>query len=104
MLYSVLIVTFTYVTVAFATIMGVKAGPELAGDMGPYLAMEGGEVAPWQWIASHGPKGFAKAGRFCHLQPLAAESDSGFGGQAPRARKERASREGTRGRGRESRY
>ena len=40
MLYSVLIVSFTYVLVAFATVVAVKAGPE--------LTIDGRELAPWQ--------------------------------------------------------
>ncbi|MHC4779279.1 MAG: amino acid permease, partial [Planctomycetota bacterium] len=50
MLYSVVIVTFTYVAVAFASIVAVKAGsPELGG------------AAPWAWIGSHGEQGFGEA-------------------------------------------
>jgi APA family basic amino acid/polyamine antiporter len=51
MLYSVLIVTFTYVACAFAAVVAVKAGPD-----GLY---EG--VMPWVWIGSHGGKGFGEA-------------------------------------------
>lgn len=61
MIYSVAIVTFTYVAVAFATLVAVKASPDLAGDMGPYAVDAGPSVAPWQWIASHGPKGFGES-------------------------------------------
>ncbi len=53
MLYSVLIVTFTYVLVAFATVVAVKAGPE--------LTIDGREVAPWEWIGHHDEHGFGAA-------------------------------------------
>lgn len=50
MLYSVLIVTFTYLAVAFATVVAVKAGsPELAGQ------------APWKWIGQFKERGFGQA-------------------------------------------
>ncbi|NIA09430.1 MAG: amino acid permease, partial [Nitrospiraceae bacterium] len=49
MLYSVFIVCLTYITVAFATIVAVKAGsPGVTG-------------APWQWIGSFREKGFGEA-------------------------------------------
>jgi amino acid transporter/nucleotide-binding universal stress UspA family protein len=49
MLYSVLVVTLTYVAVAFAAIVSVKAGsPGVAG-------------APWEWIGSFKEKGFGEA-------------------------------------------
>ena len=53
MLYSVLIVTVTYVGCAFATMVAVKAGPD--------LVVAGQVVAPWEWIGSHGAKGFGAA-------------------------------------------
>ena len=53
MLYSVLIVTLTYVACAFATIVAVKAGPDLVVD--------GEVVAPWRWIGSFGGQGFGAA-------------------------------------------
>ena len=53
MLYSVLIVTLTYVLVAFATVVAVKAG---AG-----LTIDGSEVAPWRWIGHHDEQGFGAA-------------------------------------------
>jgi APA family basic amino acid/polyamine antiporter len=53
MLYSVLIVTLTYIGCAFATIVAVKAGPDLIVD--------GQVVAPWVWIGSHGGEGFGAA-------------------------------------------
>jgi APA family basic amino acid/polyamine antiporter len=49
MLYSVLIVTFTYVAVAFASIIAVKAGSP------------GVEGAVWEWIGSFKEKGFGEA-------------------------------------------
>ncbi|MBN1675333.1 MAG: amino acid permease [Kiritimatiellae bacterium] len=49
MLYSVLVVTLTYVSVAFATVVAVRPGA--SGIEGPI----------WQWIGSHGGKGFAVA-------------------------------------------
>jgi len=50
MLYSVFIVTITYVFVAFAAVVGVKAGA-------PYLhGME-----PWQWIGQFKDTGFGQA-------------------------------------------
>jgi len=45
MIYSIFIVVFTYVGVAFASVVGVK---------------DVGEPA-WIWIGSHGPKGFGQA-------------------------------------------
>ena len=53
MLYSVLIVTFTYVACAIATVVAVKAGPD--------LLIDGEVVAPWQWIGAHGGEGFGAA-------------------------------------------
>ena len=47
MIYSVCIVTFTYVAVAFASVVAVKAGTK--------------GMPPWQWIGSHGEKGFGEA-------------------------------------------
>jgi APA family basic amino acid/polyamine antiporter len=49
MLFSVGIVTVTYVLVAFATVVSVKAG------------MPGVEGQPWEWIGSHREKGFGEA-------------------------------------------
>jgi len=49
MLYSVLIVTVTYIAVSFATVVAVKAGSP------------GTEGAPWEWIGSYGDTGFGKA-------------------------------------------
>jgi APA family basic amino acid/polyamine antiporter len=46
MLYSVLIVTLTYVAVSFATIVAVKAGSP------------GIDKAPWEWIGQYREKGF----------------------------------------------
>ena len=49
MIYSVIIVTFIYVLVSFATVVSVKAGSEgVTGE-------------PWQWIGSFGEKGFGEA-------------------------------------------
>lgn len=53
MLFSVMIVTITYVLVTFATIVAVKASPELKVD--------GQTVAPWQWIGSFQEEGFRAA-------------------------------------------
>jgi len=57
MLYSVGIVTVTYVLVAFATVVCVRAGTEI---------VENGKVVavvdePWRWIGSFGATGFAAA-------------------------------------------
>lgn len=49
MLYSVLIVTLTYVIVTFASLVAVKAGSP------------GVEGAPWQWIGSFKERGFGEA-------------------------------------------
>ncbi|MBN1646602.1 MAG: amino acid permease [Spirochaetales bacterium] len=49
MLYSVFIAAITYVLVAFATIVAVKASH-------PEVGME-----PWLWIGKHGGKGFGEA-------------------------------------------
>ncbi|MBN1411123.1 MAG: amino acid permease [Spirochaetales bacterium] len=49
MLYSVFSVGIIYVLVSFAAIIGVKAGSQ------------GVSMAPWEWIGSHGDKGFAEA-------------------------------------------
>jgi len=56
MLYSVLIVTFTYVGVAFATVVAVKAGsPGVDGEV-------------WRWIGSFREKGFGEA--VARLMPM----------------------------------
>jgi APA family basic amino acid/polyamine antiporter len=59
MLYSVLIVTLTYVAVSFATIVAVKAGSP------------GIDKAPWEWIGQYREKGFghavARFGPFANL-------------------------------------
>ena len=49
MLYSVLIVTLTYVAVAFACIVAVKAGVDGVGE------------EPWRWIGSFKERGFGEA-------------------------------------------
>jgi nucleotide-binding universal stress UspA family protein len=50
MLYSVFIVTLTYVAVAFATMVAVKAGhPDLGG------------AEPWRWIGGFRERGFGEA-------------------------------------------
>jgi amino acid transporter len=49
MLYSVLVVTLTYVAVSFATIIAVKAGSP------------GIDKAPWEWIGQYHEKGFGHA-------------------------------------------
>ena len=49
MLYSVFIVTLTYVLVAFATVVAVKHG------------QHGIEVPVWEWIGSHHERGFGEA-------------------------------------------
>jgi basic amino acid/polyamine antiporter, APA family len=49
MIYSVIIVTFIYVLVAFATVVSVKAGSE------------GVDMAPWVWIGQYEEKGFGEA-------------------------------------------
>jgi len=49
MTYSVFIVTFTYVMVAFATLISVKAGSPAVSDL------------PWEWIGNFKEKGFREA-------------------------------------------
>ena len=56
MLYSVYIVTLTYVSVAFATVVAVRAGsPGITG-------------APWEWIGQFGERGFGEA--ISRLMPM----------------------------------
>ncbi|MBN1898434.1 MAG: amino acid permease [Spirochaetes bacterium] len=55
MLYSVVIVTFTYVFVALAAIVSVKAGTD-------------GILVPWKWIAGFREKGFGEA--IARLMPM----------------------------------
>ena len=50
MLYSVFIVTFTYVAAGFATLVAVKAGSHGLGGM-----------APWEWIGQFRERGFGEA-------------------------------------------
>lgn len=57
MLYSVFIVMLTYLGVAFATVISVRADT-LVSDM-----------AVWEWIGSHGERGFGEA--IAHLMPYA---------------------------------
>jgi len=57
MLYSVLIVTLTYVAVSFATVVAVKAGSP------------GIDRAPWEWIGQFREKGFGHA--VARLMPFA---------------------------------
>lgn len=57
MLYSVFIVTLTYVVVCFATVVAVKAGSP------------GIEGAPWEWIGQFEERGFAEA--VARLMPFA---------------------------------
>lgn len=61
MLYSVLIVTLTYFLTSLATIVAVKAGPDL--KIGTEV------VAPWQWIGQFREKGFGMA--VARLMPFA---------------------------------
>ena len=49
MLYSVIVVTFIYVLVAFATVVSVKAGSQ------------GIDKEPWEWIGQFQAKGFGEA-------------------------------------------
>ncbi len=57
MIYSVFIVTITYVLVSFATVVSVKAGAP-------------GVNAPvWEWIGNHGAKGFGEA--IAQIMPFA---------------------------------
>ena len=49
MLYSVFIVTITYVLVSFATVIAVKAGSP------------GIDIVPWKWIGGFNEKGFGEA-------------------------------------------
>jgi amino acid transporter/nucleotide-binding universal stress UspA family protein len=53
MLFSVLIVTITYLLVTFATVVAVKASPD--------LLVNGKVVAPWEWIGSFSEEGFRAA-------------------------------------------
>ncbi|TFH16710.1 MAG: amino acid permease [Lentisphaerales bacterium] len=53
MIYSVFAVTVTYVIIAFATVVAVKAGPD--------LLIDGEIVAPWKWIGHYGGEGFGAA-------------------------------------------
>ncbi len=57
MIYSVFIVTLTYIGVAFATVVSVKA---------EHLMVD---IAVWEWIGSHGERGFGEA--IAHLMPFA---------------------------------
>ncbi len=57
MIYSVFIVTITYVLVSFATVAAVKVGSP------------GVEGAVWEWIGSHGAKGFGEA--IARIMPFA---------------------------------
>ena len=57
MIYSVFIVTLTYVAVAFATLVAVKPGMEIARAGGVVETV----VVPWEWIGSFGEKGFGEA-------------------------------------------
>jgi len=60
MLYSILIVTFTYVAVSFAAVVAVKAGdPALGGQ------------APWEWIGSFREVGFGQAVSRLRMMPAA---------------------------------
>jgi len=54
MLYSVCIVTVTYVLVAFAAVVAVQANS-------PDLVKDGVVLVPWEWIGSFGDLGFGKA-------------------------------------------
>ncbi|MBU1862345.1 MAG: amino acid permease [Candidatus Omnitrophica bacterium] len=56
MLYSVFIATITYVVVAFATVVSIKAGSP------------GIEGAPWEWIGSFRERGFGEA--IARLMPM----------------------------------
>jgi amino acid transporter len=53
MLISVLVVTVTYVLVTIASVVAVKAGPD--------LVINGKQLAPWEWIASFNEEGFRAA-------------------------------------------
>ena len=55
MLYSVLIVTITYVVVAFATLVAIPA------DADYLVTAEGVRLAPWEWIGGYGEMGFREA-------------------------------------------
>ncbi|HCK99862.1 MAG TPA: hypothetical protein DHW42_07160, partial [Candidatus Marinimicrobia bacterium] len=57
MIYSVFIVTLTYVGVAFATVVAVKANTLQA------------DIPVWEWIGSYGERGFGEA--IAHLMPYA---------------------------------
>ncbi len=57
MIYSVFIVTLTYVGVAFATVVSVKAETLMV------------DMAVWEWIGSYGERGFGEA--IAHLMPYA---------------------------------
>ncbi|MGC9364816.1 MAG: APC family permease [Fidelibacterota bacterium] len=57
MIYSVFIVILTYIGVAFATVVSIKA--EILGT----------DTAVWEWIGNHGERGFGEA--IAHLMPFA---------------------------------
>jgi len=57
MIYSVFIVTLTYIGVAFATVVAVKANTLQA------------DIPVWEWIGSYGERGFGEA--ISHLMPFA---------------------------------
>ncbi len=61
MIYSVFIVTITYVLTAFATVIAVKAGPDLVRTVAGEGGEVGGQLEPWRWIGQYGNTGFGEA-------------------------------------------
>ena len=63
MLYSVFVVTLTYIAVAFATVVSTKVGPDLVREVVQEgeTGVLGEALAPWQWIGQFKGKGFEKA-------------------------------------------
>jgi amino acid transporter len=61
MIYSVFIVTVTYVLTAFATVVSVKAGPDLVRTVAQDGTQVGERLEPWQWIGQYGDTGFGEA-------------------------------------------
>jgi len=61
MLYSVYLVTVTYVLVAFASIVAVKASPDLVRTVAAPGGTLGETLVPWEWIAQFQERGFGEA-------------------------------------------
>jgi len=61
MIYSVFIVTVTYVLTAFATVVSVEAGPDLVREVAGNGRALGEPLAPWEWIGQFRDTGFGEA-------------------------------------------